>query len=321
MKILVNFVAFILGLAVITTVLARWRARRAETLFPPTGQFLDLADGRVHYRQAGVGPDVVLLHGASGSIREFDFGLFETLAQDFRVTAFDRPGLGYSDSLCDDSLAAQAAHLALACGRLGVTAPLIVGQSFGGSVALAWALRGGPRALVLIGAPALPWPGDLDIWYRLNRGGVGRWLMPWLAAAWIWPGYVARSLGEIFAPNPVPPRYADHIGTGLTIRYHTLRANVAQVNGLRAQLVAMEPLYPRLTLPIELIHGEDDTVVPIHIHSRPVTARLANACLTALPQTGHMPHHSNLPEVLAAIDRAHSRAIVAKTGDTHGPAL
>lgn len=325
MEILVKFFAFAFGFAAATWALALWRARRAETDFPPTGRFLDLPAGRLHYRQAGTGPDVVLLHGASGSIREFDFGLFDALAQRYRVTAFDRPGLGYSNGLAEDSLSSQAAHLAQACEALGIGDPLLVGQSFGGSVALAWALQGGqktsPRALVLIGAPVLPWPGELDLWYRLNRGILGRSIMPWLAAAWVWPGYVSASLASIFAPDTVPDGYAAHIGTELTIRQQTLRANVAQVNALRRSLVTMEPLYPRLTLPIELLHGEADTVVQIDIHARPFAQRLANVTLTILPQTGHMPHHSHLPEVLAAIDRAHSHAIVMEKGDSHGPAL
>lgn len=309
--------------AAATEARGRWRQSRAEAAFPPQGRFLTVGDRRVHYLQDGTGPDVVLLHGASGSVREFGFGLLAALAARFRVTALDRPGLGWSDPLPGPTptLAAQAAHLAAACDRLGVVAPLVVGQSFGGSVALAWALAGGPRALVLIGSPSLPWPGDLDIWYRLNRGPLGG-LMPWLAAGWIWPGYVRNSLTSIFAPDPVPPGYADTIGTGLTIRRATLAANVAQVNGLRAQLVAMGPQYARLRLPIELIHGEADTIVPIAVHSRPLSERLATARLTALPATGHMPHHSRLEDCLAAIDRAHSRAIVAaNTENTHGPAL
>jgi pimeloyl-ACP methyl ester carboxylesterase len=307
-----------------TLVMARLRQALAERKHPPTGQFLTLHGRRLHYRQVGKGPDIVLLHGASGSMTEFDFGLMAGLADRFRVTAFDRPGLGWSDALPPgaDGLAAQAHHLAQACKTLEITAPLLVGQSYGGSVALAWALQpAAPRALVLLGAPCMPWPGDLDIWYRLNRPALGRWLMPWLAAAWIWPAYVRASLTGIFAPQPVPQGYADRIGTGLTLRRKTLAANVAQVNGLRAGLVAMQPDYPRLTLPIEALHGLADTVVPFAIHARPFAALAPGCHLTTLPDAGHMPHHSHLAEVLVAIDRAHSRANMEKTGGPHGLAL
>lgn len=324
MEILIELSIWLGGLIAATYGVATLRRRRAEAVYPPTGVFVDMGGLRLHYRQAGSGPDVVLLHGASGSVREFDFGLMDGLAQRYRVTAFDRPGLGWSDALPmgKDGLADQARLLGRACETLGIVAPVLVGQSYGGSVALAWALGDRPaRALVLIGAPCIPWPGDLDIWYRLNRPAFGRWLMPWLAAAWIWPGYVRASLTGIFAPDPVPAGYGAHIGTGLTIRRKTLVANVAQVNGLRAALVAMQGDYPRLTLPIESLHGEADKVVPFAVHARAFAALAPGCQLTALPATGHMPHHSHLANVLAAIDRAHSRANMEQTGAYHGSAL
>lgn len=267
------------------------------------------------------------MHGASGALREFDFGLMPALATRYRVTVFDRPGLGWSSALPhgQDGLADQARVLAAACNALGISGPVVLGQSYGGSVALAWALLPeapvAPGALVLVGAPCLPWPGDLDLWYRLNRGALGRWLMPWLAAAWVWPGYVRASLTGIFAPDPVPGGYAEGIGTGLTIRRATLAANAAQVNALRREIVAMQGRYPQLELPIETLHGQADTVVPFAIHAPGFAAMVASCTLTALPGAGHMPHHAHLPQVLAAIDRAHSRANMEKTGGTHGPAL
>lgn len=306
-----NLLLGLIVLAMATFAVASIRQVRAELAHPPTGQVLHIDGRRLHYRQAGQGPDVVLLHGASGSLAEFDFGLMSGLSNRFRVTAFDRPGLGWSDPLPHgaDGLIEQARHLAQTCRALDITAPLVVGQSYGGSVALAWALHvPGPRALVLLGAPCMPWPGDLDIWYRLNRPALGRWLMPWLAAAWIWPGYVRASLSAIFSPDPVPPGYARTIGTGLTLRRKTLAANVAQVIGLRAALVAMQPDYPRLTLPIESLHGQEDTVVPFDIHAEAFAALAPGCQLTALPGTGHMPHHAHLDQVLATIDRAHWRA-------------
>lgn len=69
----------------------------------------------------------------------------------------------------------------------------------------------------------------------------------------------------------------------------------------------MEPNYPKLTLPVEIIHGSADTTVPIDIHAIPLSKRLPNAHLTVLDGIGHMPHHSNPDEIVAAIKRAASR--------------
>ena len=173
-----------------------------------------------------------------------------------------------------------------------------------GAVALAWALDGGPRALVLVGAPSLPWPGTLDIWYRVTSTGIGRALAVPLASAFVPDSYVRSATAAVFAPDPVPEGYDDWLGAALTLRRETLATNTAQVNALRAELVTMEPRYSGLMMPVELVHGSADTVVPLDIHSGPVSKLLPNATLTVLPGAGHMPHHAHQDQVIAAIDRA-----------------
>lgn len=300
--------ASVLVLLALLAALTLWRASTREAAasaaFPPDGQFVTVDGRRLHYLMQGSGPDLVLIHGASGSLRDFSFGLIDRLAKDYRVIAVDRPGLGHSDPLPEVSLAAQARAIKAAMVQLGVDNPVVLGQSYGGAVALAWALEGGPRALVLVSAPSLPWPGKLDIWYRLTSNPVGRALVVPLAAAFVPQSYVAAATEAVFAPDPVPPGYADWIGTGLIIRRATLATNMAQVNALRAELVTMKRHYPTLALPVELIHGDADTIVPLDIHSGPLSKLLPDATLTILPGTGHMPQHSQPDAVTAAIARA-----------------
>ncbi len=188
--------------------------------------------------------------------------------------------------------------------QLGVTEPVVVGQSYGGSVALAWALQGGPRALVLVGSPSMPWPGKLDPWYRLTDTWAGRHLAIPLAAAFVPSSYVSSATAAVFSPDPVPQGYEAHLGAALALRRQSLVANTSQINALRDELLTMVPRYPSLSLPIELVHGTADTIVPLHIHSRPVSELLPQARLTVIDGAGHMPHHSHPDTVIAAIDRA-----------------
>jgi pimeloyl-ACP methyl ester carboxylesterase len=304
------FAGAVAGLAALTPLLAARRERTIEAQFPPLGQRVGVVGRRVHVLQRGAGPDVLILHGASGNLRDL-LPLIDALAPQFRVTAFDRPGLGWSDPIPDgQSLAAQARHLSLAARSLGIDRPLLIGQSFGGSVALSWALEGllSPRALVLVSAPSLPWPGPLDPWYRLTALPLGRALAIPLAAAFVPATYIAATTRAIFAPDPVPPGYAGTIGAMLALRRSALYANTAQVNALRAQLVDQSTRYPMLSLPVELIHGDADAVVPFDVHSGPLSAILPAARLTVLPGGGHMPHHSALDAVLATVHRAHARS-------------
>lgn len=303
-KLAVSLLIAAVALVVVTVWRASSREAAAEAAYPPTGQFVTVDGKRLHYEMQGSGPDLVMIHGASGSLRDLTFALRDRLTDRYRVTVVDRPGLGHSDALDDASLLAQARFIKAGVAQLGVKDPIVLGQSYGGSVALAWALDGGPKALVLVASPSLPWPGKLDIWYRITANPVGRALAVPLASAFVPDAYVRSAIDAVFAPDPVPPGYDAFIGTPLTLRRETLAANVAQVNALRAELVTMEPRYPTLTLPVELVHGDADTVVPLTIHSLPLSKLLPNVTLTVIPGAGHMPHHANADVVIAAIDRA-----------------
>jgi pimeloyl-ACP methyl ester carboxylesterase len=298
----------ILIAALVVAGLTHWRASAreaaAEAAYPPSGDFVTVDGRRLHFEMKGSGPDLVLIHGASGSLRDLTFALRDRLTDRYRVTVVDRPGLGHSDPLPEVSLRAQARHIAAGLAQLGVRDPVVLGQSYGGAVALAWALEGGPRALVLVASPSLPWPGTLDPWYRLTATPVGRALAVPLASAFVPQSYVAATTASVFVPDPVPPGYEAHLGAELALRRRTLAANTAQVNALRAELVTMEPRYPGLTLPVELVHGSADTIVPLAIHSGPLATRLPNARLTVIDGAGHMPHHSHPDVVIEAIDRA-----------------
>jgi pimeloyl-ACP methyl ester carboxylesterase len=304
--------AALLSLGLITATQLRLQARdhAARAAHPPTGQFVTVDGLQVHLQIAGSGPDLVLIHGANGNLREFTFALMDRLSDRFRVIAVDRPGLGYSDPLPDNdaTVAGQARVLRAAVAQIGVEKPVVLGQSYGGSVALAWAIQAPPAALVLVSSPSLPWPGELDPWYRITSSMFGRATLVPLASAFVPQSFVRRAIDGVFAPQAPPAGYADHLGIDLILRRISIEVNVSQINALRQQVEAMREDYPSLTLPIELVHGDADTIVPLHIHSQPLMDLIPNGTLTVLQGAGHMPHHTHADAVLAAIDRAHARA-------------
>ena len=136
---LLLFAALALGSAACVHQSATKREAQAEAQYPPLGQFIDVDGVKIQALVQGSGPDLVLIHGASGNLRDFSFDLMPLLTNHYRVIAFDRPGLGWSDSIGDAGLSpiAQADVLRAAAAKIGVKNPIVLGQSYGGAVALA----------------------------------------------------------------------------------------------------------------------------------------------------------------------------------------
>lgn len=129
---------------------------------------------------------------------------------------------------------------------------------------------------------------------------------------------VETALAAIFAPQPAPEGYADYVGAPLSLRRSSFRSNAHQVRMLKSHLAAMPPRYPSLDLPVEILHGTVDDIVPINVHSEMLARQIRGARLTRLQGIGRMPHHVRPDAVDAAIDRAAGRAALRLSGDAPG---
>ena len=90
----------------------------------------------ISYRDVGEGPVLLLLHGIAGSSRAWR-EVMPALAGEYRLIAPDLLGHGESAKpLGDYSLGAYASGLRDFLGVLGVERVTLVGQSFGGGVAM-----------------------------------------------------------------------------------------------------------------------------------------------------------------------------------------
>ena len=99
----------------------------------PDRQYAQLACGQISYRQTGIGPDLVFLHGLAGNARTWE-RQFDTFAKAFRVTAWDAPGYGESD-LVEPGIETYADALAELMTALGMKRIILLGHSMGGIVA------------------------------------------------------------------------------------------------------------------------------------------------------------------------------------------
>lgn len=296
----VALTAGVLGLA------ARRASKLAEQKHPPTGDFVTVGKTRVHYVKKGSGPIVIAIHGAGGNLRDYSFALLDTLAETHTVIAFDRPGHGYTDVLHEsgETPTEQANLLRAAARKLGVHHATLLGYSYGGTVALAWALDDPDMitGLVLVAAVIHPWPGKVSSLYRLG-GSVflGAAYRPLAALAT--NAQLVKGFSSVFTPQTPPDGYLDHIGMKLAVRPATMRANGRQVCKLKAQVAELEQQYDMLKMPIEVLHGTDDKSVYANIHAEPFANTRENAKLTLIDGMGHGILHLSTRQITDAIQR------------------
>lgn len=116
-----------------------------------TGMTILEIDGTsVEYKQAGAGPDLLLLHSLLTDLTVFD-PVMPELAKRFRITRLNLPGYGGSMPRPFGSVADYADHVAAFLDKLHLTPEThVFGNGFGAFVALVLAIRRGPRFKRLI---------------------------------------------------------------------------------------------------------------------------------------------------------------------------
>jgi pimeloyl-ACP methyl ester carboxylesterase len=292
---------------------------RIEAAHPPSGRFVDIEGGRLHVLELGkeygensatgraASPPVVLIHGASGNLGDLRFALGDRLARTRRVILVDRPGHGWSDrpgGAEDASPARQAALIAQALERIGVERFVLVGHSFGGTVATALALAYPRRlaGLVLLAPVTHPWKGGLAWYNALLTTPVAGVVFARALALPVCELLLERAAREVFEPQAMPDDYVRRAGTRLLLRPEEFVANAQDIAVLKAFVTAQVPRYGDITMPTVVLTGDADTTVSPGLHSRALAAVLPDARLVILPGVGHMPQHTAAEDVMAAID-------------------
>jgi pimeloyl-ACP methyl ester carboxylesterase len=149
----------------------------------PPSKFLEVDGLRVHYRDRGNGPAIVLLHGSNSSLFTWE-GWAADLQRDHRVITLDLPGHGLTgpDPRSRYSPVEMAGVVDAFVAALGVPRFTLVGNSMGGGVAWRYTILHPDKVerLILVDAHGLPREEPPPFAFRLFSSPLG-FLMKWIS--------------------------------------------------------------------------------------------------------------------------------------------
>jgi pimeloyl-ACP methyl ester carboxylesterase len=301
-------------LALLLAAGAAWTHRLsalAERDFPPEGRFVEVEGLRLHVVDRGLGPPVVLLHGAYGAVQDWTATIADELARTHRVLVFDRPGHGWSErpSGCACGPLEQARILRSALRELGVERPLLVGFSWSGTLALSWALAWPDElaGVLLVNGVAYSWPAPSNIEYVAAGLPVIGPLLAYTVAAPLGTWTTDAAVRRAFGPASVPATFA-RSPIALALRPKQFLVEAQDMRLLKAAAAIQCSRYPEIRVPLSMLAAREDVVAPWEFHSGRLHAAVPGSELVVLEGAGHQILHSHPAEVLAAIERASARA-------------
>lgn len=305
----VSAMAAAAGLMATAAIVNRRLADKAQRDNPPQGRFIDIDGVRLHYVERGSGRALVLLHGNGSMIQDFESsGLIDLAARDYRVIVFDHPGFGHS--LRPRNVvwtpAAQADLFKEALARLGVEKAIVLGHSWGASVAVALASRhpsmvealvlasgyyfptARADAMMAMAGPAIPGFGDI----------LSHTISPILSRL-MWPAM----LRQLFGPKSVPQKF-DGFPKSMAVRPSQLRAGAAEAALMIPAAMLSAKTYGELAMPVTILAGENDRLIDIDEQSGRLHEEIKHSKMRRVPNAGHMIQQSDTADLMSAVNDA-----------------
>jgi pimeloyl-ACP methyl ester carboxylesterase len=317
MNLVTAALAILAGLMLIlagTTRIGVWVIERRN---PPVGEFLTVNGTRLHHvhipADGGTLPPVVFIHGASGNLLDQMVPIGPELEGRAEMLFFDRPGHGWSSRGPDNATPDTQAHtIAALMDAVGIEQAVIVGHSFGGGVAAAFALEHPEKTLglVFLSAASHQWPGGGTSWYYglTTMPVLGRIFSETLSLPAGWSRMTAAT-DCVFAPNPVPEGYNRRAAIALVLRPSAFRANATDVESLYPHVAEAASRYGGIDRPTVVISGDSDAVVYEEIHSQGLARDIPGAELVWIENLGHKPDWVAPELVAGAIEKVAGNAV------------
>jgi pimeloyl-ACP methyl ester carboxylesterase len=297
-----------IGALAVSAIVNRQLATRAERRSRPIGRFIEVDGVRLHYVERGKGNPLVLLHGNGSMIQDFETsGLIDIAAKRYHVIVFDRPGYGYSErprgTIWTPDAQADLLHRALE--QLGVARAIVLGHSWGASVAIALALKYPKAVSALILASGYYYPTIRADVVALSQpavpviGDILRHTVSPIISRLLWP----LMMRKIFGPAPVPKKF-NRFPKEMAVRPSQLLASAAESFLMIPDALAFRGRYADLRMPVVIIAGEQDRLVDIERQSSRLHRQIKQSVFHRVRGAGHMVHQTATGDVMSAIDEA-----------------
>lgn len=245
-----------------------WLVRQAEVKYPPA-EFVTADGVRLHYVSQGAGHPVVFFGGRNSKIQDFTLSpLFDTITTHYQGIFIDRPGLGYSERITgeDATPTVQVRFLHAALQQLGIEKPLLVGQSWGGVIALAYALAypDSLSGVVLLGSAPYPRSvspdplfDNIESMARTPILGDVFLVLYTPVARQLAPGFLEGEI-EYFAPlESIPASYLDTTIV-LTLRPDLIKADAEEQRFVSLGLEYVSARLGDIAVPVVIVAGSLD---------------------------------------------------------------
>jgi pimeloyl-ACP methyl ester carboxylesterase len=297
-----------IGALAVAAVFNRQRAKQAERDNPPAGRFVEIGGVRLHYIERGAGEPLVLLHGNGSMVQDFESsGLIRIAAEKYRVIAFDRPGFGHSErpraTIWTPEKQADLIHAALT--KIGIPRAIVLGHSWGASVATALALKYPHAVSSLVLASGYYYPSArADVVFASGPavpviGDLMRYTLAPILGRVMWP----LVLRKIFGPASTPQKFGG-FPKEMALRPSQIRATAAESALMIPNAIAMRGDYAGLKMPLVIVSGDGDRLIDTDDQSARLHEDVPHSTFHRVRGAGHMVHQTAPAAVMSAIDEA-----------------
>jgi pimeloyl-ACP methyl ester carboxylesterase len=258
----------------------------------------------IAYRREGSGPALRLLHGIAGSSRTWR-DVVPRLVDRFTVIAPDLMGHGLSEKPVGDySLGAFASGIRDLLEVLDIDRATVVGQSFGGGVAMQLAYQHPElcERLVLVDSGGLGREVNWILRFMTLPGS--EYVMPLVFPKFVrdWGDNMFRSINDRgIHLGRIAEMWSAYASLAETDNRQAFARTIRSVIEPGGQTVsAMDRLYLASSMPTLIIWGERDDIIPVS-HARAAHEAIPGSRLVIIEGVGHFPQIEAPDQFVAAL--------------------